>query len=155
MSRMKKVSKLNISSSIKEQIKMVTILKERNLISSNLLKLSTLMMLRSKKKDSQMIISLASSLERLKSRKTENTLSTQNQMMDQDFGSTERKLLKIGDSMEQEKRVELLSLKLDGTISKPHISRMVVVHQWLFHGKDQILKIKKNFLMDHMKDQNR
>ena len=105
-------------------------LKVKDLILSKLPNLSILTMLRSKKKDFRMTISLASSLARLKSRKMENTLSSQNQMMDQDFGSTERNLLKTGDSMEQEKRVELLSLKLVGTISKPHISRMVAVHQW-------------------------
>ena len=97
-----------------------------------------------------MIILLASSLERLKSRKMENTLSSQNQMMDQDFGSTERNLLKTGDFMELEKRKVVLSLKLVGTILKPHISRMVVAHQWWFLGKVQTLIIRKNFSMDRM-----
>ena len=76
-------------------------------------------------------------------------------MMDQDFGSTERNLLKTGDSMEQEKEEDLLNFQKVGTISKPLILRMVVVHQWLFRGKVQTLKIRKNFSMDHMKIKSR
>ena len=151
----KMASRLSISSLIREQIKMVTILKERNPIQSKLPNSLILTMLHSKKKDSQMTISLANLLERLKQKTLENTHSLQVQMMDQDFGSTERNLLKTGDSMEQEKEEDLLNFQKVGTISKPLILRMVVVHQWLFRGKVQTLKIRKNFSMDHMKIKSR
>jgi hypothetical protein len=55
-----------------------------------------------------------------------NTLSILDLTMVQDCGLTERKLLKTGVFMEQDRRVDKLILQLDGMISRPLISKMLV-----------------------------
>jgi len=50
-------------------------------------------------------------------------------MMDQDFGLTKRKLLKIGVFMDQEKEEEQLSLRLDGMTLLHLILKMEEVPQ--------------------------
>jgi hypothetical protein len=81
----------------------------------------------SNKKDYQMTTSHVNLKERFLSKKLENTLSLQSQTMDLDFGLTERKLLKTGVFMEQEKEEDLLFLKLDGMTFLHLILKMEVV----------------------------
>jgi len=74
---------------------------------------------------SQMIILLVNGPEKFWLMTKENTLFTQDQMTDQDFGLMESKLSITGDYMVQERKEVLLISNQDGMTSRLLISKML------------------------------